>query len=464
MGKWRWAAIIAAGMLLCLPPRYSARAIDSVTVRVGLAYGTSAMSAPQLQNVDGAGYDIGTMNGTTFKAARTVSNTKLTIRAQGNGLVVTDTQTGQTLYQTSANTLAISPKGALTWFNKYKYRGDFVYTASGGAVMVVNYVDMEDYIKGVIPYEMSASWPSEALKAQAVCARSYADGQMERHKSQGFDVCNTTHCQVYQGANLATDNSDAAVDQTKGQYIYENGKKVVGYFFSSDGGATESSVNVWGGQYAYLTGKPDPYEKTKEISNGVWSKTLTAAEVQSKLNSAGYSIGSVKTVQVTKRTAMGNVNELTVTDTSGKSIKLTKEACRTALGLNSIRYTVNGLGSTAVSSSSTGGGTLSINGTAVSDGGLYTVSSGGTVSSMGTAQGKTALSASGTQTISAGGGQTTTTTTTSDPVASGTSYTFAGTGWGHSVGMSQYGAKAMAEQGFTYKDILTFYFTGVTIS
>ena len=82
---------------------------------------------------------------------------------------------------------------------------------------------------------------------------------------------------------------------------------------------------------------------------------------------------------------------------------------------------------------------------------------------MGTAQGKTALSASGTQTISAGGGQTTTATTAPDPVASGTSYTFAGTGWGHSVGMSQYGAKAMAEQGCTYKDILTFYFTGVTI-
>ena len=82
-----------------------------------------------------------------------------------------------------------------------------------------NDVPLEDYIKGVVPYEMSPSWHKEALKAQAVCARSYADGQKERHKNNGFDVCSTTHCQVYHGIGRATANSNAAVEETRGQYL-----------------------------------------------------------------------------------------------------------------------------------------------------------------------------------------------------------------------------------------------------
>lgn len=462
--KRRFAAFLLAGMLLCTPASAVISDTQSQTmVRVGLAYDTTAMAAPQLQNVDGTGYEIGTMNGTSFSAAVSVNNTRLTIKPQGTGLAVLDTDSGQVLYQTSGTTLAISPRGTLTWFNKYKYRGDFVYTRTGSAVTVVNYVGLEDYIKGVIPYEMSASWPKEALKAQAVCARSYADGQMDRHKSQGFDVCNSTHCQVYKGANSATANSDAAVDETQGKYIYENDKKVVGYFFSSDGGATESSVNVWGGDYAYLTGKIDPYENTAAASNGVWSVTLTAAEVQSKLQSAGYTIGTIQSIQVTKRTAVGNVNELTVTDTSGKQVVLTKEKCRTALGLNSIRYTVNGLGSTQTSAGNATANGWYINGTQTAGGNLYAVSGNGTVSAIGSLGGKTVLTGTGTQTITATASGSQTTTNTADPAATGASYTFSGTGWGHGVGMSQYGAKAMAEQGYTYDQILQFYFTGVTV-
>lgn len=69
-------------------------------------------------------------------------------------------------------------------------------------------MDIDDYVKGVLPYEMSPSWPLEALKAQAVCARTYALLQTKHYKSYKFDVCNTTDCQVYQGANLASDLTD----------------------------------------------------------------------------------------------------------------------------------------------------------------------------------------------------------------------------------------------------------------
>ena len=75
-------------------------------------------------------------------------------------------------YETNAPTLAISPSGEIAWFQKNQYRGDFIYQAVNGRVAVVNDVPLEDYIKGVVPYEMSPSWHKEALKAQAVCARS----------------------------------------------------------------------------------------------------------------------------------------------------------------------------------------------------------------------------------------------------------------------------------------------------
>ncbi len=461
--------LCAIGTALLLSLGISAKAAGPDRLRVGLAYGSSALSAAQLQNT--GGYALGTMGADGFTEAQRVSNPKLTLVPFGSGIAAKDTESGAVLYQTDAPILAIRPQGDLTWFQKYQYRGSFVCQLVGGKLTLINEIPLEEYIKGVIPYEMSASWHREALKAQAVCARSYAVGQGARHKKHGFDVCNTTHCQVYHGVGRGTANSDAAVDETRGQYLYEGEKKVVGYFFSSDGGATESAENVWGGSYAYLRGKNDPYEKTESVLNGIWSKTLTAAEIGQKLNASGRKIGPVKSLQVTRRTEMGNVNELTITDTSGKTVVLTKEPCRTVLGLNSIRYQINGQGSLAGSGQTEappaqGNGTIAVTGKLVSDGTFYTIQGKDTVSNIGSVAGKTALTASGKETLSGpssaprpANGQN----NTADPVVSADQYTFSGRGWGHSVGMSQYGAKAMAEQGKTYKDILQFYYTGITV-
>ena len=122
------------------------------------------------------------------------------------------------------------------------------------------------------------------------------------------------------------------MDATKGEYLTYEGEPVIGYFFSSDGGATEDAANVWGGDYPYLKGKIDPYEEY----DSSWSVTLTAAEVQKKLISAGYTIGTVANVEVTKRTATDNVNEVTVTDTAGKQVIIEKDEVRTVFGLDSI--------------------------------------------------------------------------------------------------------------------------------
>ena len=335
------SAVLCAAMLLACACIMPASAVNTdITVRVGLTIsGASSFADPKLENVAGeaTGYTIGTMNGTNFTGVQSVSATQLTIRLVDSAFQVSDTATGAVLYTSAAGAdhIAIRPNSDLTWFKGYKWHGDFVYRpASGSNITVINYVGLEDYVKGVLPYEIDPDWPIEAQKAQAVCARSFALGTSKHNEY--YELCNTTNCQVYLGANKATAASDAAVDATRGQYLTYNGDLVVGYFFSSDGGATEDAANVWGGDYPYLQGKEDPYE-TYDSS---WSVTLTKEEIRQKLLSAGYSIGTVANVEVTKRTDTDNVNEVTVTDTDGKTVTIQRDACRTVFGLDSIRYTI----------------------------------------------------------------------------------------------------------------------------
>ena len=545
---------------LCIAPASAVDTVDTdVTLRVGLTIGgANTFADPKLENVSGepTGYTIGTMNGTSFSGGTSVSASQLTIKLVSGAFQVTDTATGKVLYTSAAGAdhIAIRPNSDLTWFKGYQWHGDFVYRrASDGNITVINYVGLEDYVKGVLPYEIDPDWPAEAQKAQAVCARSFALGTSKHNEY--YELCNTTNCQVYLGANRATEASDAAVDATQGEYLTYNGEPVIGYFFSSDGGATEDAVNVWGGDYPYLQGKEDPYE-TYDSS---WSVTLTAEEIRQKLVSAGYSIGTVANVEVTKRTDTDNVNEVTVTDTTGKQVVIRRDDCRTVFGLDSIRYTItpNASASTAATlpqstsvkiQPSTHVVTVDgervdpqgyningynfyklrdiayiLNGTdsqfnvtwdgannriVLTDDAAYQEVGGEMTSSASTAiknvsesdstivlDGKT-LSLTGyringnnyykirdvgsalgfsvdfdpeTEIVligSANAGQDDTQDDPKDetPITNAASYTFNGSGWGHSVGMSQWGAYGMARQGFGYEDILKFYFTGIEIA
>ena len=182
-------------------------------------------------------------------------------QSSSTGVVVTVTKTTDILFEFDcggALNLGVLPaggrSGALTWFKGYKYAGGFEYArAAGGNLSVINVVDLEDYVKGVIPYEMGGSWPLAALEAQAVCARTYVCGHSKHLSAYGFDVCAGTDCQVYNGANSATSVTDQAVDNTAGECLYYDGYLVQDpVYHSSNGGATEDSANVWGGEKGYL--------------------------------------------------------------------------------------------------------------------------------------------------------------------------------------------------------------------
>lgn len=385
--------------------------------------------------------------------------------SQDTGVMVTVTRTEQILFEyddPSGYPLGVQPQERhgepITWFKGYRYRGGFEYPRTRGSNLgVINVVGLEDYVKGVVPHEMSGSWPLEALKAQAVCARTFAKGCVKHLRGDGFDVCNSQHCQVYYGVTNSTDRSDQAVEGTAGMCLYYGGKLVPdAVYHSSNGGATEDGEIIWGGKSPYLKGKLDPYEAMTDIPNYRWTVTYSASELSWILKQKGYSIGRVQNVYVTRRTPNGNVQEV-VFEGSQDTLRITGERCRTIFysstynkSVKSQRYEING---------GTGGGPgvyINDTGTPVKDlTGVAVLNGSGKLQSLNT-NSASVITSSGVTEVS--GGQT-----GPSSVQSGDGFTITGTGNGHNVGMSQYGAKAMAEQNYNYRDILEFYYTDITI-
>ena len=365
-------------------------------------------------------------------------------------------------YGTSAS-LAVKPRmdesgeKTQTWFRNYKYYGAFQYTRlTGGDMTVVNVVDIDDYIKGVVPYEMNTLWPAEALKAQAICARTYAAARIDGHASYGFDLCRTVCCQAYYGTNSAGEGSDSAVDETSGEYICYNGELCQVFYFSSDGGATENCENVFNEAIPYLRGVYDPYEEFVDTGRKNWTYTYSADEITSILQMKGYKCADIVSITPTY-TEMGNIYSLKFTDANGKNWTFSKYNASSILYsptydkyTYSMHFTIAGEGQpdSTVLYANTSTDVLE------NLGEVYAIGSGGTVSKLYGGSTLSVITGTGVEEISIVG---------SGAAITADRYVVTGSGWGHNVGLSQYGAKAMAELGYTYKDILEFYFTGVTV-
>ena len=290
---------------------------------------------------------------------------------------------------------------AVSSFGGYSYYGGFQFSRLDGDEMtVVNYVDVEDYIKGVVSAEMSEGWPLEALKAQSVAARTYVMRNLNGYSQYGFDVTGTASSQAYGGTSSVGSNIVAAVEATGGQYLTYRGSLCDTLYFSSSGGGTEDSENVFTSAVEYLRGVYDPYEDSAASVNAYssWTRSWNRSSISAKLVSMGYSFGALSDIETTFSDT-DNVICIELTDTSGRTVRFSGGQCYafcyygSRLNLPSIHFTVD-----------------------VSE-------------------------------------------TNSDV------YVFKGGGWGHNVGMSQFGAYAMAKYyGKTYDQILAFYYTGVSLS
>jgi len=346
--------------------------------------------------------------------------------------------------------LGIQPLSEQTWFKGYKYYGGFEYNrVSGNNINVINVVGLTDYIKGVLPYEVSVSWPMDALKAQALCAKCYTIKNLGKHSAKGFDLCNTTDCQMYCGTNKATEVSDTAVEETEGLFVLYDGEICTTYYHASSGGYTEDAGNIWGKDIPYLKAVEDTYlESTRPFSC-----TLDLEDITWILQTKGFIDRDVTDMYVSKYSDVGNVLALTVELDNGTTKTFTGDRARTALNsstlgitIGSHRYTING-GSAEE--------TVNINGQQVGLDDLYAQGDGKKAKSVDLEDGLVALTANGIEEI-----------TITEPAKVDNEdgvYVITGTGSGHNIGMSQEGARSMANAGFSFEEIIEHYFTGAEV-
>ncbi len=465
-GKYQTESVSGAEVIGCYHIRLSEPYTDFASAKSAAdAYSDGFPAYHNDQWYVCVGSYTGQSAGTADKQARglngvsmTCSNRCVTVVATGTTRILFQFDCGQ------SRSLAVEPvaaegEKATTWFKGYRYYGGFQYQRiDGGDLNVVNFLTMDDYIKGVIPYEMNAEWPLEALKAQAVAARTYTASHLNHHSGSGFDLCCDVDCQAYRGVNASDINTDRAVEETSGMYMTYEGEYVNAFYFSSDGGATENCENVFNEPLPYLRGKEDPYEAYIDTGHDSWSYIYTADEITAILRLKKYNCGQIVSVTPTY-TAMGNIYSLKFTDINGVNWVFSKDRAGSILYSQTYRKYTHSQRFTVTDADApdeenryyVAGG----DDTAIIPEMMYVVSGDGTVTSVGGTGNAVLLTADGTETISLRG--------YSGGTITASKFLIRGSGWGHNVGMSQYGARAMAELGYSYTDILSFYYEGVEI-
>ena len=385
-----WQKICGVGaVLLLLAGGVSEAATQSPTVQVGLE--TSKTEHTITANVP--------FNVTDEKGKRTYvklrANQKAVIAIGEKGITINGKEISA--FKVAVVVNSKSNKGILK-LDGTPYRGSLCIDHRKGKTKLttVNEVMLEDYLYGVVPNEMGYAWPMEALKAQAVAARTYVMHDMKKHASEGYDVCATTHCQVYRGKQKEHTRTNQAVDATKGEYLTYKGKVILSLFHASGGGYTENSEYVWGKREPYLRGVPDYNESP-------WEVNVTLDKLASVLKARGKSVGDIREIKLSKlekqpvkavdRGVSGRVRTMTIVGENG-SVQVSGNDMRSMLGLKSTLFDID--------------------------------------------------------------------KRTFEEKESG-SFTIKGYGFGHGLGMSQWGAKAMADKKKDYKEILKHYYSGTDI-
>lgn len=296
-----------------------------------------------------------------------------------------------------------------------EYQGKIELQSTAEGIVIVNELSVEEYLCGVVPSEMPANYELEALKAQAVCARSYAYRQMENFAYPEYEahVNDSTDFQVYNNS-VPNDATIQAVNETEGEAVYYNGDLVTTYYFSTSCGQT-TDVGAWGtkvtDENSYLQSVPVAGVKGDFEKELPWYKW--EAEIPVKLLSdlfglnTGENIGQLSSMEVTKRGAGNVAVELTAVGENGKAVIETESKIRAALGGEGYQIRKND--------------------------GSYTDSR--------------KLLPSAFFTIK----------------KEGDTFTICGGGLGHGIGMSQNGANEMAKEGKNYQEILQMFYKGTTI-
>ncbi len=264
------------------------------------------------------------------------------------------------------------------------FRGDVeLIKKENLSLLAVNYIELEDYIKGVLYHEASHYWPQEVLKAQAIACRTYAVYQIQENSRKSYDVTSDIYSQVYGGRTSERYRTNRVVDETKGLMLKFKGEVFPAYYHATCAGHTEDASLLWNTNLAPLKGVTCSFCKDSPHFN--WHLVLSLEEIQNKLVNAGYKIKKIKDIVVLGRDKSARITDLSIVS-DNKDFKLPAKDFRNIIGPNLIRST-----------------NFEVN---IAD---------------------------------------------KDAV-------FIGLGWGHGVGLCQWGAYFMAKQGYKFKEILKYYY------
>ncbi len=429
------------------------------TIKIGLYFDNSSLSSVELSSK--SGFEIGyIVDNQYYELTGPIYEHNLIVIADINNNdsmfnIIKILSPGQDIpiytYENSGDALYIKPMDEnqdipLININNIAYRGAVeLKINNSNKLTVVNIVNLEEYLYSVLPKEMSWNWPMEALKAQAVAARTYAILHINKYIKQGFNLCATTASQVYGGYNVEHPNCTQAVEATRGEILKYENKPASTYYFSSSGGYTEDIRNVWGGEYIpYLTGVSDQYEPTEKAGKGIWKLELTRQEIQQILSSKAYDLGELISIIPLERSESGGVIKLSIKGTKGEKIFEIQDT-RMIFGANVIysqKYSV----------------------TPSNNNNIHLIDGSQHIKAIPTNEIKILTSGQG-EAILLDNEQI---NITDGQIVKGynslpNSFIFDGRGYGHGIGMSQWGAYGMAEAGFKYNEILEHYFPGTNI-
>ncbi|MCK9604684.1 MAG: SpoIID/LytB domain-containing protein [Candidatus Omnitrophica bacterium] len=256
-------------------------------------------------------------------------------------------------------------------------------------ITVVNYIGLEDYVKGISVREISHYWPPNALKAAVIVFRSFAVYKIEESAGKDYDLTSDIYSQVYSGMAAERYRINKAVDETKGLILVYQGKVFPAFYHATCAGHTEDASRLWNINIAPLAGVPCGF--CKESPHFNWHYVLSLKEINDKLEKAGFKINNIKDILISGRDESGRITDLKILSAE-KELKISAKDFRETIGPNIIK------------------------------------------------------------------------STNFDLSIAGQDVVFEGLGWGHGVGLCQWGSYFMAKQGYNYEQILEYYYPGALIS
>lgn len=317
-----WRRVLVLVLFATLAPAHAAQSTASQTVRIGILINQDGILVQSEGPIEAG--DVAT------QAVQTLTAGAYEFRPTSQGIDGGINRFGPVVrLRAAAGPLQVGPR---------RYRGLIeIRRTPSGKLTAVNEVDLEEYLYGVIKMEIDPRFPPEALRAQAVAARTYALQNLGRFAAEGYDLRATTDSQAYGGMTAEDPRTTAAVEATRGLVMTFAGRPILAVYHTDSGGATESSEFVWGAAYPYLRGVPDPYGEDSPARE--WLSRIDLPTLESRLQRAGRPVQRISGIVIIATTPSGRVQTVRITGGHG-ALDLRGTDLRTMLGVSFLRSTL----------------------------------------------------------------------------------------------------------------------------